>query len=172
MELVSSLRLQRDEAVVEAARWKARAEEAAAAVKHMETNVESQMEEWRVHADAELRATQAAAVSTPEAAGGESVTPAGPPAHARSTSLGPPMRWSSGGRPLDSSRQLSASQPMICGGGLGLGALEAAAEEEATTRVLIDTLPRVALHVLIQHRVELLPLFQRAIARCNINPES
>lgn len=54
------------------------------------------------------------------------------------------------------------------GGARPLGALEAAAEEEATIRVLIAALPRVSLHVLIQHRVELLPLFQRAIARCPV----
>jgi hypothetical protein len=168
IEAVSSLRLQRDEAVVEAARWKARAEEAAAAVRHMETNMEAQMAEWKAAVEAEAAAAatpeDAEKVATTTADGGENnvaaaVTAAAPASdrtHARnalSSSVGGHhMRWIS-----------SAG-----GGGGGLGALEAAAEEEATIRVLIDALPRVALHVLIQHRVELLPLFQRAIARCPV----
>ena len=148
VQQVSSLRLQRDEADVEAARWRARAEEAAATVKHMEEN----MGEWRAELEAQSAAVAAAAVATTFDATANGNAPAAPAAsaataaHSRSHSS---VRWGSAG-------------------GGGLGALEAAAEEEATVRVLVDALPRVALHVLIQHRVELLPLFQRAIARCPV----
>ena len=46
-------------------------------------------------------------------------------------------------------------------------AVEASAEESATIRALVHALPRVSPHVLIQHRIELLPLYGRAMCRCD-----
>jgi hypothetical protein len=121
-EEATSLRLRRDEKEADAARWRARAEEAAAAAAAAE-----EREERR-------RRAATAPPSTPTAA---------------VAAVAVDADWT----------------PALVGA-KSVGRLEAVAEEEVTIGVLCDALPRVALHVLVQRRGELLPLFQRAIARC------
>lgn len=53
----------------------------------------------------------------------------------------------------------------------GSSALESAAEEEATIRALLESLPRVSPHTLVQHRTELLPLYARAATRARLRSE-
>ena len=53
----------------------------------------------------------------------------------------------------------------------GSSALESAAEEEATVRALLESLPRVSPHTLVQHRAELLPLYARAATRARLPRE-
>jgi len=53
----------------------------------------------------------------------------------------------------------------------GSSALESAAEEEATIRALLESLPRTSPHTLVQHRTELLPLYARAATRARLRSE-
>ena len=53
----------------------------------------------------------------------------------------------------------------------GSSALESAAQEEATIRALLESLPRTSPHTLVQHRTELLPLYARAATRARLRSE-
>lgn len=55
--------------------------------------------------------------------------------------------------------------------GKGSSALESAAQEEATIQALLESLPRVSPHTLVQHRTELLPLYARAATRARLRSE-
>jgi hypothetical protein len=111
----------REEAGLECERWRSRAEEAAATVRHVERAAERMRSENSTDPNAELSDTVG---------------------HDPSSSL--------------------------THGTKGSAALDAAHEEEATIHALLQSLPRISPHTLIQHRTELLPLYSRCAIRARL----
>lgn len=120
-EALAVERKAREEAGLECERWRSRAEEAAATVRHVERAAERMRSENSADPNAEL-----------------------------SDNVG-----------HDTSSSLTHSTK-------GSAALDAAHEEEATIHALLQSLPRISPHTLIQHRTELLPLYSRCATRARL----
>ena len=120
-ETLTVERKAREEAGLECERWRSRAEEAAATVRHVERAAERMRSENSTDPNAELSDTVG---------------------HDTSSSL--------------------------THGTKGSAALDAAHEEEATINALLQSLPRISPHTLIQHRTELLPLYSRCAIRARL----
>ena len=120
-EALAVERKAREEAGLECERWRSRAEEAAATVRHVERAAERMRSENSTDPNAELSDTVG---------------------HDTSSSL--------------------------THGTKGSAALDAAHEEEATIHALLQSLPRISPHTLIQHRTELLPLYSRCATRARL----
>ena len=120
-EALAVERKAREEAGLECERWRSRAEEAAATVRHVERAAERMRSENSADPNAEL-----------------------------SDNVG-----------HDTSSSLTHSTK-------GSAALDAAHEEEATIHALLQSLPRISPHTLIQHRTELLPLYSRCAIRARL----
>jgi len=120
-EALAVERKAREEAGLECERWRSRAEEAAATVRHVERAAERLRSENSTDSNAEL-----------------------------SDTVG-----------HDPSSSLTHSTN-------GLAALDAAHEEEVTINALLQSLPRISPHTLIQHRTELLPLYSRCAIRARL----
>ena len=120
-EALAVERKAREEAGLECERWRSRAEEAAATVRHVERAAERMRSENSADPNAEL-----------------------------SDTVG-----------HDTSSSLTHSTK-------GSAALDAAHEEEATIHALLQSLPRISPHTLIQHRTELLPLYSRCATRARL----
>ena len=120
-EALAVERKTREEAGLECERWRSRAEEAAATVRHVERAAERMRSENSADPNAEL-----------------------------SDNVG-----------HDTSSSLTHSTK-------GSAALDAAHEEEATIHALLQSLPRISPHTLIQHRTELLPLYSRCATRARL----
>ena len=120
-ETLTVERKAREEAGLECERWRSRAEEAAATVRHVERAAERMRSENSTDPNAELSDTVG---------------------HDTSSSL--------------------------THGTKGSAALDAAHEEEATIHALLQSLPRISPHTLIQHRTELLPLYSRCAIRARL----
>jgi len=120
-EALAVERKAREEAGLECERWRSRAEEAAATVRHVERAAERMRSENSADPNAEL-----------------------------SDNVG-----------HDTSSSLTHSTK-------GSAALDAAHEEEVTINALLQSLPRISPHTLIQHRTELLPLYSRCAIRARL----
>ena len=120
-EALAVERKAREEAGLECERWRSRAEEAAATVRHVERAAERLRSENSTDSNAEL-----------------------------SDTVG-----------HDPSSSLTHSTK-------GSAALDAAHEEEVTINALLQSLPRISPHTLIQHRTELLPLYSRCAIRARL----
>lgn len=120
-EALAVERKAREEAGLECERWRSRAEEAAATVRHVERAAERMRSENSADPNAEM-----------------------------SDTVG-----------HDPSSSLTHSTK-------GSAALDAAHEEEVTINALLQSLPRISPHTLIQHRTELLPLYSRCAIRARL----
>ena len=120
-EALAVERKAREESGLECERWRSRAEEAAATVRHVERAAERMRSENSADPNAEM-----------------------------SDTVG-----------HDPSSSLTHSTK-------GSAALDAAHEEEVTINALLQSLPRISPHTLIQHRTELLPLYSRCAIRARL----
>ena len=120
-EALAVERKAREETGLECERWRSRAEEAAATVRHVERAAERMRSENSADPNAEM-----------------------------SDTVG-----------HDPSSSLTHSTK-------GSAALDAAHEEEVTINALLQSLPRISPHTLIQHRTELLPLYSRCAIRARL----
>ena len=120
-EALAVERKAREETGLECERWRSRAEEAAATVRHVERAAERMRSENSADPNAEM-----------------------------SDTVG-----------HDPSSSLTHSTK-------GSAALDAAHEDEVTINALLQSLPRISPHTLIQHRTELLPLYSRCAIRARL----